>query len=318
MKIWMIVAASLVVLGLIVTMVAIALVDFDFKEFDMKKCELNTHTVTEEFSGISVKTNISKVMFLPSLDGQVRVECFERERENHVVSVENGTLVIEMVDTRSWYHHISFFSFSVPQITVYLPAGEYGDLCVMGDTGDVSLPKDFSFASVDVSLDTGDVECAASSTGLMKIKTSTGDVELENFSADALEIRTSTGDIEVSSLSCAGDVSVRVSTGEADFENVTCQNLTTVGTTGDFSLNNVIATGSMSIERDTGDVHLMRCDATEVVITTDTGDVTGSFRTDKIVWASTDTGRVDVPKTTEGGRCEITTDTGNIKISIVP
>lgn len=318
MKVWMIVAASLVALGLIVFAVAFAIMGFHFKELDMKKCELNTHTVTEEFSGISVKTNVSKAMFLPSLDGQVRVECFERERENHAVSVENGTLVIEMVDTRSWYHHISFFSFSVPQITVYLPAGEYGDLCIMGDTGDVSLPKDFSFASVDVSLDTGDMECTASTTGMMKIQTSTGDVALENFSTGALEIRTSTGDIEVSSVSCASDVSVRVSTGEADFENVTCQNLTTVGTTGDFTLQNVIAEGTMSIERDTGDVHLSCCDAAEVVIKTSTGNVKGSFRTDKIVWASTDTGRVDVPKTTEGGRCEITTDTGNIHIEIMP
>ena len=54
----------------------------------------------------------------------------------------------------------------------------------------------------------------------------------------------------------------------------------------------------------------------EVFITTDTGNVDGSFLTDKVVLTQTDTGDVDVPKLTSGGRCEITTDTGDISISI--
>ena len=37
---------------------------------------------------------------------------------------------------------------------------------------------------------------------------------------------------------------------------------------------------------------------------------------DKIFFASTDTGSVNVPKTTTGGRCEITTDTGDIDIVV--
>ena len=31
---------------------------------------------------------------------------------------------------------------------------------------------------------------------------------------------------------------------------------------------------------------------------------------------NTDTGNVDVPKTVSGGKCEVVTDTGNIKITI--
>ncbi len=318
MKIWMIVAASLVAVGLIVFIVAFALIGFEWEGFDMKKCETNTHEITTEFEHISVSTTVAKVAFLPSTDGVVRVECFERPKEIHAVSVQDGTLTVELVDTRAWYHHISLFSFSKPTITIYLPVAEYGNLTIENDTGDIVIPKDFSFAVVDVSLDTGDVECLASATGNMKIKTSTGDVALESLSAGALEVCTSTGDIEISSVVCAGDVNVRVSTGESELENVTCKNLTTVGTTGDFSLENVIVAETMSIKRDTGDVNLSRCDASEVVITTDTGNVSGSFLTDKIVWAKTDTGRVDVPKSTAGGRCEITTDTGNIKIAILP
>ena len=46
------------------------------------------------------------------------------------------------------------------------------------------------------------------------------------------------------------------------------------------------------------------------------GNVTGTLLTDKIFLAQSDTGRVDLPKTVGGGKCEITTDTGNIEISV--
>ena len=58
------------------------------------------------------------------------------------------------------------------------------------------------------------------------------------------------------------------------------------------------------------------CDAGELHVKTDTGDVTGSLLSDKIFFAESDVGSVDVPKTTTGGVCEIQTNTGNIAITI--
>ena len=40
------------------------------------------------------------------------------------------------------------------------------------------------------------------------------------------------------------------------------------------------------------------------------------FLTEKIFIAKTDTGEIKVPETTSGGKCKITTDTGDIKIEI--
>ena len=81
-------------------------------------------------------------------------------------------------------------------------------------------------------------------------------------------------------------------------------------------MKNVIATERFSIERDTGDVILEGCDAAEIFIETDTGDVRGTLLSEKVFITETDTGRVSVPSSITGGRCEITTDTGNIKINI--
>ena len=298
MKVWMIVAASLVALGLIVFTVAFAITGFQFKEFEMRKCTQNTHTVTESFSNVSIVTDTADIDVLPSPDGQVRVECLERPKELHTVLVTDGTLTITLNDTRAWYDYLSFFSITSPKITVYLPAGEYGNLTVKASTGDIHIAKDFTFANADVSVSTGDVHYGASAM-------------------EDLTIKASTGNIEIDEVNCVGAVSLRVSTGKTKISALTCKELTSTGTTGDLSMENVTVIGLMSLKRDTGDINFVGCDAAEIVIHTSTGDVKGSFRTDKIVWAKTDTGHVEVPKSTAGGRCEIRTDTGDIHIETI-
>ena len=57
-------------------------------------------------------------------------------------------------------------------------------------------------------------------------------------------------------------------------------------------------------------------DGGQILIKTDTGKVSGSLLSDKVFIIETDTGRKDYPKTTTGGKCEITTDTGDIIITI--
>ena len=86
--------------------------------------------------------------------------------------------------------------------------------------------------------------------------------------------------------------------------------------TGNILLDNIIATGKLAIETDTGNVSFEACDASEAFIKTDTGNVTGSFLTDKVVFAESDTGNIDIPKVIADEKCEIITDTGNIKITI--
>ena len=163
------------------------------------------------------------------------------------------------------------------KLTVYLPRSEYGALTAETDTGSVTVDGDLTFDSV----------C---------IDTDTGDVELENVKA--------------------GEIAVGTDTGEIDCESVRCTIFAAKTETGDISLGDVIADGKFDIVSETGDVEFEDCDAASVFVTTDTGDVKGSFLTDKVIFADTDTGKVEIPKLTSGGKCEITTSTGDIKITI--
>lgn len=317
-KVWLIIAASLVLLGCILFAGVMSTLRWDFMELATVKYETNTYEISEAFDSISMNTDTADIVFAFSDDGKCRVECYEEENAKHFVAVEEGTLAIMLVDERSVYDYIGYIglNFSSPKITVYLPNEEYTSLLIREDTGEVEIPKDFTFKDVDINLSTGDVVFCASTSEMIKIKTSTGDIRVENISARALDLSVSTGRVTVSGVTCESDVTVGVSTGKANLADIACKSVISSGSTGDISLNNVIATEKFFIERSTGDVIFENCDAAEIFIETDTGEIVGSLLTDKVFITHTDTGRVDVPKTVTGGRCEIITSTGNIKITV--
>lgn len=313
--IWLTIAVCLIVIGLLLFAVAMSAIGWDLKKLGTEKFETNTYEITQDFTDISVKTDTAQVFFAPSEDASCKVVCYEQKKIQHSVTVEDGTLTVTVNDERQWYEHIGIH-FQTPKITVYLPQGQYSDLSIQSDTGYAKIPKDFTFENIRISTDTGAVTCHASAAGTVQIKTATGYIRVQDISAQALELTASTGAITVSDVDCAGDAKIKVSTGLAKLTDVTCNNLTSTGSTGSITLKNVIAAEQFSIERDTGSVKFDGCDAAEIFVETDTGSVTGTLLSDKVFFAETDTGSIDVPKSTSGGRCEVTTDTGSIKLKI--
>ncbi len=295
--IFLVVAAALILSGGGIFSIAMAVKGWDFDMLNTSKCVSNSYTPEGDFQSIAVETDTADVVLAPAADGVLRVECYEEEKVQHVVTVADGVLSIKKHDTRKWYDHIGFFNVSTPRITVYLPKSAYDALTVRASTGDVEIPRELSFTTVDIELSTGDMRMHASASEALRVKTSTGKILLEGVSAGAIALSSSTG--------------------KTMLTDVACKSLTTEGETGGIRLERVIAQECISIERDTGSVTFDACDAAEINVKTDTGDVKGSFLSDKIIFARSDTGKTDVPRLTSGGRCEIESDTGDIKISIL-
>ena len=315
MKKPIIIAAVLVLVGAIVCVAAAASVNFDFRELDTGTYETNTFALKEDFRSISIDADDERIVFLPSGDTNCKVICYEEEHRKHDVAVTDGTLTIKSVDRRTVIDHV-LFSLKQPQITVCLPERIYSDLRIDTDTGDIEIPADFSFDRIKISGDTSDVTCLASANDSIAIALTTGDITMASVGTGAIDLKVTTGKIHASSISCRGDISIRVDTGKAELQDATCRNITSEGTTGDIALRHVIASDAIRITRDTGDVEFAGSDAGSVFVKTDTGDVTGSLLSEKTFLIKTDTGKVEVPKTSAGGRCEISTDTGDIRIGI--
>lgn len=313
-KVWLIIAMIFVIAGMIIFGGVMVAFQWDFTKLSTVKYETNETEVKEKYDNISVITSTADVVLVPS-DDESSVVCYEQKNLKHFVEVEDGTLIIRVEDTRKWYEHIGIH-FGTPKITIRVPQTVLGTLSVKSSTGAVSIPKDFEFKSIDVSATTGAVHCFASASDDIKIKLSTGGIHMKHVSAKSVSLSVTTGNVTVDSLSCKEDFAISVSTGKTDLKNITCSSLASTGSTGDVTMKKVIVTGKLALKRSTGDVKFESCDAGEIVIKTDTGDVKGSLQSEKIFFAHSDTGRVSVPKTTTGGKCDITTDTGDIKITI--
>jgi len=183
-----------------------------------------------------------------------------------------------IVETREtpWWDHITLISFTSPEIALYLPGEAYDTLRIESDTGDAEIPAGFRFARAEIETDTGNVLWYAPVADSLALSTDTGDVTVQNASVGRLEVETDTGDVHLTDVLCR------------QFE----------------------------AESSTGDIRLKRFDADSIRIETSTGDVTGTLLSEKIFVTETDTGRVQVPNGSSGGRCEIRTDTGDIELTI--
>lgn len=314
-KKWLIVAALLVIAGILIFVGAMTMVKWDFKKLSTAKYETNTHEIQEKFRNISLITDTADINFVPAGDGVCKVICYEKNNKKHIVSVADDTLKIQLVDNRKWYEHIGV-NFDAPKLTVYLPESEYGAVTVETSTGDVRLPKDFQLESLTVCASTADIHTSASATGAVKLEATTGKITVENMMAQSLDMTVSTGKVTVYGVACEGDITLKVSTGDAKLTDVVCKSVISTGSTGDITLENVIAADRFTLERSTGKVRFDRSDASEIDVTTSTGDVTGSLLSDFIYIVDNKTGEIVVPKTVSGGRCEITTDTGDIILTV--
>lgn len=306
-------ATALLLSGCILFAGVMTVLNWDFSRLSTDRFESNYYQITDPFTDIRIVTDTAHVAVMPSQDRMTEVDCYEMTKVKHAVSVKDGTLTIEVQDTRKWYQRLGIH-FKSPTVNLYLPSGVYSNLIIWGNTGNVEIDADFRFTNMDIQVSTGNVNNHASVVGDMNIRTSTGDIGVKNLFAGSLNLAVTTGKVSVSAVTCTGDVAVGVSTGKTELTSVACQNLTSTGSTGSLFLKDVVAAEALSAERSTGNVSLDGCDAAAITIKTDTGNVSGRLLSEKVFITHTATGRIKVPASTTGGKCEITTGTGNITI----
>lgn len=280
------------------------------REFETRVCD-----IAEDFGSIIIGADAEDIELVPSQDGKCTVEFYESKQNKLSASAQDGTLRIEEHGKVNWWDNIGFFSFGRSKVTIRLPEAEYDSLTIEGATGDIVIPAGFTFTKLTIAAETGDVDCRASA-GTLSIDTSTGDVRVEGMTAEEMTVVVSTGRVEIANVTCTGVLGLTVSTGRAALTDVRCGSFASTGSTGDITLKNVTADGLINIERSTGDVKFEGCDAAELEIETNTGSVTGTLLTSKVFIVKSDTGRITVPESVTGGKCKVTTDTGDVRMEV--
>ena len=316
MKKWIIAAFVLLFAGCAVMAGVMYHLDFDFAKFSKTVYIENSVDITDDFSGISADIS-SELKIVPSGDGSCTVKCFVQKNIDVSAAVENGTLVIKESDNRDWYDRMDFsMSEHETGVTVFMPEKEYESLVVNTGYGDVAVPGGFSFGEAGIHTGSGDIEFRASVSGKVNMNSNSGDICVSNSAPEELNIATLSGSILVSSAEVAGNCNLKTDSGCVTVTDMTCGGFASKSKSGDLTATGLAAGGRMSVESLSGDVALSGCDAGEIKISTSSGDVAGTLLSEKIFVAQSLAGDVSVPSTSEGGRCEISSDSGDISMIV--
>lgn len=354
-KIAIIIAVSMMALGLIFIVGSLAFVRFDATKLNTKEWETKTYAVEDSFTNISVYGGDAAVSFVTAADGNCKVVCTENEVIYDKIEVVDNTLTIERVDESEWYHNIGMH-FGEIEITVYLPEKEYEALFVDNSSGRIDVQGDFTFSEAEVTNSSGKIDFRADVDGALKVENTSGGIYVGDNSVGSLSVKGTSGSIEVMSVIATGDVEVTGSSGgisvaevectnlsventsgatrlykiaatddvsvngassSLNLESVECKNLTGSNTSGKIYCTNVVASGDMKLENSSGGISLSACDAANLKLEATSGSIRGTLLTEKIFQANATSGSVKVPETTSGGVCEVTTTSGSIQMSIV-
>ena len=249
----------------------------NFKFDELDRTEYVTNTYSlGSVPKIDIQRDTADVALVAAGEGDCKVTCFETLREKYAVDAADGTLVIRPAGNGRSWSLFSF-RFKSPKITVYLPAGQYELLKADLGTGDMTADKALSFDRLEVGLETGDLVLNGVQARLVKAHGSTGDIRLADMAPETLDVSVNTGKIELVNVVCSGD---------------------------------------LRCESSTGDIRLTDVDGANLYLSASTGDIEGTIRTEKVFSAHASTGKVSVPATTAGGRCEAQTSTGDVRLTV--
>ena len=249
----LIIAASLVLAGIIIFAAGMTAADWDFQILSNREYTTVTHCVSVGFTDIIINSSNTDITFAVSDDGGCRVVCYEYEKRRHTVSVENGALLITEQKNLVLRDHIGV-DFETSNITVYLPKGDYGMLNISNKTGDISIPADFHFKNADISVSTGDVNYNACGENI-KIKASTGDITLAGVNANTITVSASTGDVKLEKCDAA---TLDIKTNTGDITGTICTEKVFVykTSTGKVSLPQTQSGGEFRLTTSTGDIKI--------------------------------------------------------------
>ena len=271
------ISALILVIGLVLTFIGLASVGFDIKKLDRIELVRNEYTSEAEvFEKIKIDVKDVDVNIVSIPNGQGTLVVSEDDEDvEYSVSFSGGVLNVEEA-SRPWYDHIGF-STEKTSLTVYIPEGMQGEIEIVGDSSDINFVTDrISFESININIDSGDVNLTATSRGDINITTNSGDVDVMNASAQAMEIKVDSGDVEITRTAI---------------------------------------TGLLKIISDSGEIDIDASDAFTLDISADSGDVSAELRSIKNVDAVANSGDCDVKASNPaGGYCKIRTRSGDIEV----
>lgn len=316
-KIAIVVSIFLVVIGTITAIAGLFALGFDMTRLSNLAPVTHTYVLDGEIKNISVEAVETSVKILPSEDEKAKVVSRESDKIYHRVNLTEETLSINRIDERKWYEFIGIIVDNDMELEIYLPKRDYENLYINSVSGNIFIPKDFTFEEAEIKTVSGDTEFVAKVKKEFNVETVSGMVNVGNVASNELYISSISGRIDLKSIESEHSIGVKTVSGYISMEDISAKKITAESMSGRIAFDNVVAFDEIYAESISGSINLNKSDASTLKLKSTSGNIIGNLLSEKIFVADTVSGNITLPEVQKGGRCEVKTISGNIQISIV-
>lgn len=336
-KVMLIVASSLVGIGILSLCLSVALggANMIFKPKENSKVTVMSATF-DEVDIINVKDVSNDVKIIKADNNQVKVTYGVSEEFSYYVKQIDGTLYVEYENFRHWYDYLVVFGkLAEPDLIIEVPEKTLNELNVKCTSGDIEA-KSVNSLLTNLKTNSGDVEVGGNVGDLTATATS-GDVKLNpDITADAVFVSTTSGKLTLSG-NVKGDVIADNTSGGIAIDGLKCEKLdakTTSGkikgknlalasikadtVSGGVNFENVICTEDMTLEATSGSITIESVDAANYDLHTTSGSIKAEILTPKLYNVKSTSGSEKTPEldTDAKGVLSAKTTSGSIKIEL--
>ena len=276
----------------------------------------NSYDDFSTFENIEINTLTADVSIRISSNGKNSVACSELKGFEHNVSVTDNTLVITQPEADKWYEKA--YTLTRSSIVIFLNENKFDTLTINGKNGSVYSHSVLTFNNVSIHLNSGNVEWDSDVLNNFTVEVKKGNVKLEDATLNLAKIEAETGDVEALNCSISNQIILDINTGDVFINecDLNCSNATIK--TGYVNFSNVIAKSQIFVSVESGGIYFTSCDASHIDAIVKYGNIKASFLSGKKINANAPDGNIDIPENSDGGDCNLSTNTGSIKVEIIP
>ncbi|MCR5432324.1 MAG: DUF4097 domain-containing protein [Lachnospiraceae bacterium] len=285
------------------------------------------------YENVTVNTSAEDVR-LYLTDGKTRVDAHIDENRILTADISNDNLEIKITENSKI--RLSLIGYENSYINVYLNKADFkGSLTVKTSSGNIEIPKDFTFKGMTLGSSSGDIVSQCTANGIVTGVASSGKVEISNADAIEIFVDTTSGNIRLENCKSSKGVTIGSSSGDQIIRNLTAEAFSSESSSGDLKLadSNIkgllersVSSGesefkdsvsdSLFVKSTSGDVEFEKFDAHNINIETSSGEVEGTLLSGKIFDVDTTSGDVQTPHDEGTDKCTVNTTSGDVEIKI--
>lgn len=296
---WLMIAAALLLVGLMLVLSVLAFYWGDWTAFNTAEPmePVNQSVAGGEVTKLQVELDNEDVRLVHTEDDSFHVQWYEGSSPRFQLELgEDGTLKIEQSSFSEPLVQIDFSAVS-RALLIEVPASFTGTTELTNTAGDIAI-RDLDLP--------GNLRCNSTS----------GSVDLRDVGvAGDLEAETVSGEIQALGVSTSGTMTMISTAGDQQITRLQAKTLYLHSTSGQMELGQLQVSDDLTIGTTSGDVIWQDLDAEQIQISTTSGEVEGMLSGHYQVVAESTSGEIDVTGAVMGTRlATIQTVSGDIKI----